>query len=152
MYCIYPRRKVRNFLINPKYQLRYVLWTTLIGLVLILVDTLVFYYFTKENYKLLVDMSPMEDNVKLQLYHELHMILGYLSMFSIVFLASTALLGIIISHRTAGPLYRFRQVFLQIQKGDVSARIHLRPKDDFLDVAEECNKAIDFISKKTTRL
>jgi signal transduction histidine kinase len=105
----------------------------------------VFYHFTKENYQILVDLSPMDDDVKVQLYHELNKILMYLGGCSFFFLIITSLLGIVLSHRTAGPMYRFKLVFHQIQEGDISARIRLRPKDDLRDVADECNKAIDFL-------
>ena len=145
------QRKIRNFLINSKFQLKYVFWTTSTGTVLILISSSVFYTYIRENYKILVDMSPMEDEAKVQLYKELHHILFWLGGFSLVFILVVGFLGIIVSHRTAGPMYHFKKVFMAIQSGDIQARVHLRPHDEFQDVAAECNKMIDLLQGKSTQ-
>ncbi len=141
-------RKLRNFLINPQYQIKYIFWTTLSGLFLILCNIFVFYHFVSENYKILVDLSPMEDEAKTQLYRELHRILFLMGGFSIFFVIVVSLLGLVLSHRTAGPMFQFKRVFQSIQSGNLDTRIHLRPKDDFQDVAHECNRMIDYLQKK----
>jgi len=142
------KRKLRNLLINPAYQLRYIFWTTLSGLFLIALNAAVFYVFIRENYKVLVDMSPMEDEVKVQLYRELHQVLIWLGSFSLIFLLVASLFGLILSHRSAGPMYHFKKVFGEILAGQHQSRIHLRPKDDFADVAKLCNEMIDHLQKK----
>ncbi|MGK5082045.1 methyl-accepting chemotaxis protein [Bdellovibrionota bacterium FG-1] len=138
-------RKLRNLLINPRYQIRYVFWTSFTGLILIFSNALVFYAYIRENYKVLVDMSPMEDEAKAQLYRELHQILVLLGGFSCVFLVLVSIFGLVLSHRTAGPMFHFKRVFRDIRAGKHEARIHLRPKDDFGDVASECNEMIDYL-------
>ena len=142
------RRKWKSLLINPRYQLKYIFWTTVSGLFLVSVNAFVFYYYLQENYKILVELSPMEDIVKSQLYHELHEIIIILSCFGVLFTLVTALIGIFFSHRTAGPLYHFKRVFREISKGDASARVKLRPKDEFRDVAEEFNRMLDKLMSK----
>ncbi len=142
------QRKFSNFLINPKYQIKYVFWISSTGISLITINALIFYSFIKENYLILVDMSPMEDNVKVQLYHELNMILLYLGIFSVIFMCIVSAFGVILSHRTAGPMFHFKRVFKDIQQGKSDQRIRLRPKDDFKDVADECNRMIEFLQKK----
>ena len=142
------QRRLPNFLINPSYQFKYVFWITFTGITLLILNSSVFYYFIKQNYKILVDLSPMEDVVKVQLHRELKQILVYLTSFSILFIAVISLFATILSHRTAGPMYHFKRIFSDIQKGDLTARIHLRPKDDFQDVAQECNKMIDYLTAK----
>lgn len=142
------QRQWRNFLINPRYQLKYTFWITLTGLTLIFINATVFYLYTRENYKILVDMSPMEDEAKQQLYRELYQIVLLLLGFSGLFLIVVTLFGIILSHRTAGPMYHFKRVFREIRAGKKESRIHLRMKDDFADVAEECNQMIDYLQGK----
>ena len=68
-------RKIKNFLINPKYQLKYMLWVSATGTTLITLNASIFYYFIRENYKILIDLSPMEDDIKAQLYQELYQVL-----------------------------------------------------------------------------
>lgn len=141
------QRKLRNFLIDPRYQLKYAGLIVLTGALVLLLNASVFYWFIRENYTLLVDMSPMEDDAKAQLYRELHQTVFALSGISIGFLLVIALLAVILTHRTAGPMYHFRRVFREIQEGKTQARIHLRPHDDFQEVARECNRALDYLHK-----
>lgn len=142
------QRKFRNLLINPRYQVKYIFWTTFTGLFLIFINAMVFYVFIRENYRILVDMSPMEDEAKVQLYHELHQIVWLLGGFSVVFLVAVSIFGLVLSHRTAGPMYHFKRVFKAIRTGKHELRIRLRPKDDFADVAKECNEMIEYLLKK----
>ena len=139
------KRYLKNYLLNPRYQLKYMLWISATGVSLIALNASVFYYFIRQNYKILVDMSPMEDEVKVQLYHELYHILFMLGGFSILFVAIVSVIGLMFSHQTVGPMYHFNRVFRELQTGNLKARIRLRPKDDFQDVAAECNRAIDYL-------
>lgn len=140
------QRKLINFLINPKYQLKYVFWTTLTGLTLIASYLLGFYWVMKKNYDSLLKLSPMDEYAQAQLYTELTQILLALLLFSVLYLLVLTMIGIILSHRTAGPMYHFRRVFNQIAQGKTTTRIHLRPSDDFKEVAQDFNQLMDKIS------
>lgn len=61
--------------------------------------------------------------------------------FSISFILSLTL-GLFLTHRLAGPLYRFEQTIKAILSGDLSIRIRLREKDEFQDLALLLNQAI----------
>ena len=142
-------RSLKNILINPAYQFKYVVWVSLTGFTLIAANALIFYTYIKENYMLLVDLSPMDDAAKAQLYHELQEILIKLGVVSFIFLILAAILGIKLSHATAGPLYHFKRVFNEIKSGKVDARVRLRPTDDFKDVAQAFNDMMDSVQKKS---
>jgi len=141
------RRKVKNLLLNPSYQLKYVLLTAGAGLLVALVNAAVFYSYTKENYSILVDLAPMTDAVKTQLYAELRQIIMVLTLSSVAFVGVVTFLSLLLSHRTAGPLYHFKRVFEDIRRGDHASRIHLRPKDDFHEVANSFNSMMDDVLK-----
>jgi methyl-accepting chemotaxis protein len=142
------KRSLKNILINPAYQLKYVFWISIAGIVLISCNALVFYSYIKENYNILVDLSPMDEAAKAQLYHELNVILYKLGGVSLAFMLLAALLGIKVSHSTAGPLYHFKRVFNEIKNGKTNARVRLRPGDDFKDVAQAFNEMMDSVQKK----
>jgi nitrogen fixation/metabolism regulation signal transduction histidine kinase len=108
----------------------------------------VFYKHIKENYDTLVKLSPVTDEVKSELYRELNQIVLYLSGFSLLFLLSVALIGLVYSHRVAGPLFKIKVVCKDICDGNLSARIALRPNDEFRDVAEQLNQLIDILQQK----
>jgi methyl-accepting chemotaxis protein len=55
---------------------------------------------------------------------------------------------IFISHKIAGPFFRFSKAFSEVENGDYRARVFLRKLDEGIPVAEEFNEAL----KKTDRL
>ncbi|MBI4711276.1 MAG: hypothetical protein HY767_02290 [Candidatus Omnitrophica bacterium] len=50
---------------------------------------------------------------------------------------------IFISHKIAGPLFRFSKAFNEIEKGDYRARVTLRKLDEGHPVAQEFNEAME---------
>lgn len=48
--------------------------------------------------------------------------------------------GVFFLHRVAGPVYRFRQVFLRLNDGEIPGPITLREGDFFLETAGEINR------------
>lgn len=141
-------RSLKNLLINPAYQIKYVFWVSTAGLMLIAANAVVFYSYIKENYSLLVDLSPMDDAAKAQLYKELNEILIKLGVVGLIFVLITAIIGLKMSHRTAGPMYHFKRIFGEIKNGKMDARVRLRPDDDFKDVASAFNEMMDSVAKK----
>ena len=67
--------------------------------------------------------------------------------FSISFILSL-ILGLFLTHRLAGPLYRFEQTIKAILSGDLSVRIRLREKDEFQELALLLNQAIVEIDQR----
>ena len=47
--------------------------------------------------------------------------------------------GVIFLHRVAGPVYRFRQTLLKVNRGEMPADIKLREGDFFHDMAQDIN-------------
>lgn len=148
MFLGHKDRKLKNFLINPAYQMRYIFWVSGTGFLLIGLYSVLVYHYVSENYSILVELSPMEDSAKAQLYRELKEIIMKLSGGSLIFLSLVSILGIMISHKTAGAMFAFKKTFKLIKAGNSLARINLRPGDDFQDVAKEFNEMMDAVAKK----
>jgi HAMP domain-containing protein len=143
------RRSIKNLIINPGYQFRYIFWLTLSGLSLVAINSLIAYIYIKENYLLLVDLGPMTDEAKAQMYLELRHLMVALASSSLLFILVMGALGLVLSHRTAGPLYHFKRVFDEIRAGRTRQRIHLRPGDEFHDVAKSFNQMMDVLKPET---
>jgi len=141
------RRKLRNLVLDPKYQFKFVFLAAGSALLVSFVNAVVFYTYIKENYAILVDLSPMTDEAKAQLYAELRQIILFLGAGSLLFVLAVAGMALYFSHRSAGPLFQFKRVFDQIRKGQVESRIHLRPRDDFHEVAKSFNEMMDSLTK-----
>lgn len=63
--------------------------------------------------------------------------------------------GLLFLHRIAGPVYRFRQVFLALNRGETPRLIKLREGDFFEETAEEINtmlKRFEFEKSKTDQI
>ena len=59
------------------------------------------------------------------------------------------ILGIVVSHRFAGPLERLESELKKItEKGDYKHRIHLRKSDDIRPIADTINKLLDKLEGK----
>jgi methyl-accepting chemotaxis protein len=142
------QRRFSNLLINPRYQLRYVLWLTLQGILLVALYSALVYSYVRENYSILVELSPISDEARGLLYRELTEIIVRLGLLSALFAVMVSFLGVFFSHRTAGPLYHFKRIFADVRKGDLEARVRLRPGDDFRDVAQEFNAMMDSLQEK----
>lgn len=61
-------------------------------------------------------------------------------------LVALLLVGIVVSHRFAGPLERIESELKRItEKGDYRHRIHLRKSDDIRPIADGINKLLDHL-------
>jgi len=136
-------RSLKNLIIDPTYQLKYIFWLTVPGILLVLLNASIFYYYIQENYAILVELSPISDEARGQLNTELRQIIFYLGAVSLLFITAVSGIGLIFSHRTAGPMFHMKRVFVRIRAGDKKARVRLRPTDDFKDVAKEFNSMMD---------
>ena len=144
-----PVRKISNYLVNPRYQLKYIFWLSLAGLLLVAANGYLVYHYVHENYLALVDLSPMTEEVKQVLRQELHEIVIRLALISVGFLGIVGGIGLVFSHQTAGPLFHFKRVIGEVIAGNLNARVRLRPKDDFQDVALAFNEMVDHLAKSS---
>jgi methyl-accepting chemotaxis protein len=143
------KRKVKNILINKKFQIKYMLWMIIPSVIVAFSYASLFYYFISENYLVLVDLNPlMSEDVQAILYQELNQLIILIIFISLFFTLTVAFISFYSSSKTAGPLYRFKSEFETISKGKLNTRIKLRPSDDFQDVALAFNKMMDTIENK----
>jgi methyl-accepting chemotaxis protein len=60
-----------------------------------------------------------------------------------IYVLFVIIISAVLSHKMAGPIYRFEQTFRQVAKGDFSQRVHLRKGDQFIEMQDEFNKMMD---------
>ncbi|MBY0470222.1 hypothetical protein K2X30_03575 [bacterium] len=142
------RRQFKNYLIHPKYQIKYVLWLAGSALLLTVVNCLIAFFFIRENYQSIIELVPLVPEVRAQLYMELRTIIFWLAFASTTFVVVISIIGLMISHKTAGALYHMHNVFKRVLGGDRNARVHLRTYDDFQEVAASFNQMMDSLTKK----
>lgn len=60
-----------------------------------------------------------------------------------IYLLFVVVISAILSHKMAGPVYRFEQTCKAIAKGDFSQRVHLRKGDQFVELQDAFNTMMD---------
>jgi methyl-accepting chemotaxis protein len=61
-------------------------------------------------------------------------------------------LGLLASHRVAGPIYRFKKAMREVGAGNLNLRVHLRRKDQLKDVAASFNEMVSRLKAHDDRL
>ncbi|MBP5430322.1 MAG: hypothetical protein J6Y25_05555 [Elusimicrobiaceae bacterium] len=65
-----------------------------------------------------------------------------------IYILFVIIISAILSHKMAGPVYRFEQTCKAIAKGDFSQRVHLRKGDRLQELQEEFNKMMDVVEER----
>ena len=68
-----------------------------------------------------------------------------------IYILFVIIISAILSHKMAGPIYRFEQTFRQVAKGDFSQRVHLRKGDQFKEMQDEFNKMMDRVQAEVEK-
>jgi methyl-accepting chemotaxis protein len=142
------RRKLRNFLINPRFQLRYILTLVLTGVVLGIAYSIVMYHHVSKSYDSLLDACSATAENKALLFDELSHATLSLGVICAIFLVVMAGFALVFSHRAAGPIYQFKKVIDEIKSGNTQARIHLRKGDDFTEIEHAFNEMVERLLSK----
>ncbi len=132
--------KRRNYLINKRYQLGWVsglLCVALGAMLLTALGSAYYFVFIGGAGPTVIQEYPGS---------------RYLSYLGIWFALSAIVLiiaGVLLTHRTAGPMYRMRKVLEQLGTGDFSVRMRLRSKDHWHEVADAFNIAVEAQEART---
>lgn len=129
----------RNYLINRDFQFRYI-GCMIIGIVVMaMIVSFTVYYTTwarimDEFYdvaRIASRFAPLFDSVNQTLL-----------IILLMFLVLAAVFSIFISHKIAGPIYRFEKTLQAIAGGDLTMRVGLRKRDEFKHLADTMNQMV----------
>lgn len=134
MKSIFFRR--RNYLINKDFQFRYVLKILFSIVVMALIVALTIYYTTWSKIMDAFYHLPEVAGQFAPLFASVNQSLG---MLLIIFIVLITIFSIFLSHRIAGPIYRFEKTLESIIQGDLSLQVNLRKNDEFKYLAEKIN-------------
>ncbi len=62
-----------------------------------------------------------------------------------IYILLVIIISAILSHKMAGPVYRFEQTCKEIAKGDFSKRVHLRKGDQLTELQDAFNAMMDTV-------
>ena len=147
-------KRRRNFLSKKGLQFRLIgkiLLITVAATILSITTTSILYYELSNvpfkgdiPFYYITDDIPTGDNVPTAL----DVLLPGLLVSGAIMILSTFILGVFITHRIAGAIYRMQKDSVAIGNGDLSLAIRLREKDELHDVAGDINNMVGKIRKK----
>ena len=136
------RQKVvrKQYMVKKGFQLRF-MTTIIIAMVLIaLVTGLTIYYAVMQT------LTTQFHGENLALVK--HAITYRLFLRSFLLILAIAIISVFLSHRIAGPIYKFEQTIKECASGKNVKEINLRKGDEFYELASAINNLIQ--TKKTT--
>jgi methyl-accepting chemotaxis protein len=141
------RRKI--YLINPRFQWRFIGFMAVISLLaisILFVSNVVFFRNMMQD-ALAVGLAP--DNPYFDFLEEQKSALSmvYFGVSAVAFLLMMGL-GVLYSHRIAGPLYRLNNHMKAIADGADAAPVNFRQRDQFQELAESFNAMIAKLRKR----
>ena len=136
------RKKVvrRQYIVKRGFQLRFMVIIITAMILIALVTTLSVYSAVMQT---LVTQFHGENLALIK-----HAITYKLFVRSLLLIFAIAILSVFISHRTAGPIYKFEQIIRALAKGKEVQEIKLRKRDEFYELALAINNLIK--TKKPT--
>lgn len=65
-----------------------------------------------------------------------------------IYVLLVVIISAIVSHKMAGPVYRFEQTCKEISAGDFSKRVHLRKGDQLVELQDAFNHMMDVVEER----
>lgn len=143
------KRLIKNYLLYPKFQLRLVFYFVVITLVNLLLyfaaNQYFFNVFRQKGKELGIPASHIFFTFISQLESEMAVILGGVTLFSLLMVT---IIGIAISHKVAGPLYRFSSDLSEMVQKKKLNKIKFRDKDYLADIEKDFNEIVDISNSR----
>ncbi len=142
----HPPRKLRNYLLEPKFQLKYT--SMVVGVTVVVASVLGYFaYQYSTGQTQLLNIERMEQKgsaadarfiADLESYAraaDRKVMLGVLGGIAVLALALGAT-GIVVTHRLVGPAYRLKRLLRHVREGHIQIEGSLRKHDELQDVFE----------------
>ena len=142
------RRK--NYFIKKKFQVNFTVKFLIIILIEAFLAAGLFLYMSKGT------LTTGYLGSELRIARTYDFFLPMLLLSNLIIVGISAVIGIAVliflSHRIAGPLYRFENILNSIKKGDLTQRFKLRENDQFAELANSINEHTDTLDKNMGHL
>ena len=142
------RRKTR-LLIMPGYQARMVFFVVLAGFICAIFNGYLYYAYVSGSYDFILKHSTLSQDLVAQRYDDLLIVGLGLGAATLLITFVIAFWALVITHRAAGAVYHIGRVVNEIRAGNVTARVHLRKKDEFKSLASAFNQMVDELQQSS---
>ncbi|MBI2754153.1 MAG: hypothetical protein HYX46_11710 [Betaproteobacteria bacterium] len=135
-------------MIDPGFQGRIVSFIVVAGFVCIGITSYLYYSYVVDSYDFILKHASLPQELIDERYRDLYRLWVSLSLLNLLVILVIATWSLFVTHRAAGSVYHMKQVINEVRSGNSGARIHLRQKDDFQDLAKSLNEMLDEVQKK----
>lgn len=130
--------KRRNYFINKDFQGRYIFNYFLIAAIGSILFIAVFSFFSSNTLSISYDDYQLQLGVTPAILFK--KILSTQWVFIVVGGGLVVIATLFLTHRVAGPVFRFGRSLNEMIEGDISGKIVLRPKDEGKELGEKINE------------
>ena len=140
-------RRLKNFLIDPHYQLKYILYFTSLA-VAIWGGAFAWLVFNVDSFFTWLTKSESANPDLLLQIHQLSDSIIWISLGTLfLFLILSSLLAILVTHRVAGPMVAINKVIEDMTDGNYNSTRPLRKYDELESIAENLKALQDKLKK-----
>lgn len=139
------KRRLRNYLVRPRQQVRIMFVVLSFGILSI---TFVTGYFMYYNVTLVAEMRQREPIAAVLLGNFISPMFQKIIAGQILLWVISVVVGLVITHRIYGPLVPILRHIRRLNSGDYASRVHLRGKDEMGELAEALNELAATLEKK----
>ncbi len=138
--------KRKNYFIKKQFQVRFILKFCILLLAGVILSTGLLFLFSQDTLTSSFQQSKLEiRNTAVAILPSV--IYTNLITLGLVTLA-TVIVTLFVSHKIAGPLFRFEQELKEIGEGNLTKRVVLRKKDQITDMADRLNDMVASLQEK----
>ena len=156
-----PKRRLRNYLLVPSFQLKYTAMVVGVTLVVASVLGIQAYNYSTGQTEMLnlnkmeakgdaIDEQFIKDLEKYSREADLKVALGITSGVLLLTIA-LAITGILVTHRLVGPAYRLKMLLRDVRDGHLKVQGRLRKHDELQDVFEAFQEMITSLRNEQSR-
>ena len=132
------RYQRRTVLVKKSLQIKYIA-TVIAAVVILTVVT------SSDTFYTIYRIALMDNPALTPLVHQVQ---SMLLVKAILFMGIVFLVALFVSHRIAGPIFRFEKSAQIVGSGDLTHRVSLRTGDELLDLQEEFNGMVAALQAK----
>jgi methyl-accepting chemotaxis protein len=143
--------KRRTYLINKNFQIKFIIYTTIIALLTIAAFYATITLFFQESIQLGIDAGFPQGHVYFRFVEDSKADMNaYFIVVSLIVFLMILISGIFFSHKIAGPLYRMNMYLKTLAVDKITSPLKFRNKDFFQELATNYNKRIMFLRNLAT--
>ncbi len=137
-------RKLRNFLLDKRFQLKYTLAVVVVSTVIATALGVSLYQAHRESSRVSsLDDPELDSALAAELRKDDQRVLMYLFVFLGGLVIALTSVGIVATHKIAGPAYSIQRTLGQVADGKLTDFRPLRKGDELQSVGEELSRMID---------